>query len=117
MTGSQEKREYQGVPLASRLLALLIVGLLVGLPAVAFADPPDPTWIGGYWDDDDFDNAVIAIGSASAIPVRVDACVPGSVAVARLDSPQEERCQAPFRSAVSPRAPPVESPGSPLIRD
>ena len=100
------------MPPASRFFALLLVGLLVGLPAAAFADPPDPTWIGGYWDDDDFDNAVIALSSSSAIhvPAQIDAGAVGREAVARLDSLQEESCRAPVRSAVLPRAPPVDSP-------
>src|SRR5262249_16390223 len=70
------------------------------------------TWIGGYWDDDDFDNAVIALSSSSAIhvPAQVDAGAVGREAVARVDSPQEASCRAPVRSAVFPRAPPVDSP-------
>jgi hypothetical protein len=46
----------------SRALILLAVTLLsFGLVVAATVDPPDPLWIGGYWDDDDQDNAVIAI--------------------------------------------------------
>ena len=107
-----EKREYQGVPPARRLLALLIVGLLVGLPAVAFADPPDPTWIGGYWDDDDFDNAVVAITTVSAVegPARFDADVRCWIPLGRLDLSREQIPRTPVRSTASPRAPPVDSP-------
>ena len=47
---------------------LLVAALLVLVPA-AYADPPDPTWIGGYWDDNDFDNVVIFIVSACAVEV------------------------------------------------
>ena len=70
--------------LARRVFALLIGALLVGLPTVAFADPPDPTWIAGYWDDDDFDNAVIAIATASAVeaPPPVDGELPIWVPIA-----------------------------------
>ena len=47
---------------------LLVAALLVLVPA-AYADPPDPTWIGGYWDDNDFDNVVIFIVSVCAVEV------------------------------------------------
>ncbi len=55
------------MPRASRVLALVVVTLLIGLAPIAYADPPDPTWIGGYWDDDDFDNVVVFISGICAI--------------------------------------------------
>src|SRR5437879_5762384 len=35
-----------------------------GLGVAASAYPPDPTWIAGFWDDDDQDTAVIAVLSS-----------------------------------------------------
>ena len=98
--------------LARRVFAFFIAALLVGLPTVAFLDPPDPTWIAGYWDDDDFDDAVIAIAAASAVeaPPPVEAELPLWVAVARVEMPTQEAYRAPRRPAASPRAPPVVSP-------
>ena len=57
------------------IFAIVLAILLAGLTPIAYADPPDPTWIGGYWDDDDFDTVVDFITSASAIsaPLFVDA--------------------------------------------
>ena len=98
--------------LACRVFALVIVTLLVGNPIGAFADPPDPTWIGGYWDDDDFDNVVIAIASASAVeaPPRTD-CGPPLWQLVWRFNPQTKECPAASAfTAVSPRAPPVDSP-------
>ena len=98
--------------LARRVFALLIGVLLVGLPTLAFADPPDPTWIAGYWDDDDFDDAVIAITAASAVeaPPPVDTELPLSVPIALVEMPRHDAYGAPRRPASSPRAPPVDSP-------
>ena len=98
--------------LARHVLALLIAALLIGLPTVAFADPPDPTWIGGYWDDDDFDDAVIAITGASAVeaPSPVDTELPLWVPIALVEMPRQEAYGAPRRPASFPRAPPVDSP-------
>ena len=97
--------------LVSRVFALLIAALVVAVPTVAFADPPDPTWIGGFWDDDDFDNAVLAITSASAIEVasRIDAGFPLWIPIARVASEKEECLRTPVCTVVSPRAPPVVS--------
>jgi len=46
---------------ASEVCVVLLVAALLALVPAAYADPPDPTWIGGYWDDGDFDNVVIFI--------------------------------------------------------
>ena len=35
-----------------------MASFLGGLTPAAYADLPDPTWFGGYWDDSDFDTAV-----------------------------------------------------------
>jgi len=100
------------VLLARRVFALLIGALLVGLPTLAFADPPDPAWIAGYWDDGDFDDAVVTIATASAVeaPPPVDTELPLWVPMARVEMPKQEAYRAPRRAAASPRAPPVDSP-------
>jgi len=61
------------VPRAGVVLALVVVTLLIGLAPLAYGDPPDPTWLGGYWDDDDFDNAVVFICGICAIAAAFSA--------------------------------------------
>ena len=52
----------------SRLLpAVTLVGVLLTLRVLADANPPDPTWIAGFWDDADYDDVVILITSTSGI--------------------------------------------------
>ena len=89
-------------------LALLIVVLIAGLAPVAFADPPDPTWIGGYWDDDDFDNVVVFLLSTYAVvaPAQLHEVAAGS-AVAILQCPEPQVVTAPVADSASPRAPPL----------
>ena len=53
------------------LVALVLVGLILWLTPAAYADPPDPTWLGGYWDDDDFDTVVVFLARALAIHVPI----------------------------------------------
>jgi len=50
---------------AGRLLTAFLITLLVGLVPVAYADPLDPTRLGGLRDDDDFDTVVACIASTS----------------------------------------------------
>jgi hypothetical protein len=54
-------------------VAVILIGLVIGLTPLTFADPPDPTWVGGYWDDDDFDNVVVFISGASAVVASIAA--------------------------------------------
>jgi hypothetical protein len=56
-------------------LALLLVALTSGLAPLAYASPPDPSWIRGVYDDADGDDAVglITAGVGSvARPVSAD---------------------------------------------
>jgi hypothetical protein len=91
-------------------LVLSIVALLVGLAPTAFADPPDPTWIGGYWDDDDFDSVVNAITSTVAFkaPARPTVELPMLVPVAYVAPAKRHDWRVPLRAAAPPRAPPVD---------
>ncbi len=44
-------------------LALILVSALGVVASLAYASPPDPTWIAGIYDDDDFDDVVLAVTS------------------------------------------------------
>ena len=100
-------REYL-VRLLSGFWSLVLVALIVGLTPAAYADPPDPSWIGGYWDDDDFDNVVAFIASTCAIAVlcTVEAG-PRWAPVARVEPCEPNAAPTPLRSVASSRAPPV----------
>jgi hypothetical protein len=57
------------------VLGLILVASILTLTPLAHADPPDPTWVAGFWDDDDFDDVVGYITSAAgwlAEPVACD---------------------------------------------
>ena len=41
------------------LLVVVLIGLLFVLSPMAFASPPDPSWLGGFWDDADFDDVIL----------------------------------------------------------
>jgi len=95
------------VPRSASILALVVIALLVGLVPTAYADPPDPTWFGGYWDDDDFDNTVVFITSALAVVVTASAHArPLSVAAADVESPEPIVRRMLLSPATGPRSPP-----------
>jgi hypothetical protein len=47
------------------LMHVLVVALLALTP-LAQARPPDPTWLGGFYDDADYDDVVLLITTGSA---------------------------------------------------
>jgi len=78
------------------------------LVPTASADPPDPTWIGGYWDDDDFDNVVIFIVSACAVEVpSLTDFGPLWTPLIGIEPLQPRFVHVSSHAAASPRAPPI----------
>ena len=45
-------------------LVLILLSDLAALAPLAYASPPDPAWIGGIYEDDDFDDVVLAATAA-----------------------------------------------------
>ncbi len=49
------------------LWLLVLVGVVVALTPMAYASPPDPSWIRGLYDDADFDDVVVLLTSSVGI--------------------------------------------------
>ena len=90
------------------LVALVLVGLILWLTPAAYADPADPTWLGGYWDDDDFDTVVVFLASAFAIhvPIEVNA-EPLWIPIDRLEPAPATAAPCLLHRTSCPRAPPA----------
>jgi hypothetical protein len=95
------------------LRALLFVAALLTPPVsttLAHVDPPDPPWVGGYWDDDDFDSAVDAILQVAAVAPEPSA---GADPIRWVSVGRVERLDVGLvapkktRTTESPRSPPV----------
>jgi hypothetical protein len=90
-------------------LALLLLLGLSGLTPLAYASPPDPSWVRGIYDDADYDDVVVLITSAAAVtaPVLV-VDIRLLPPLAGLAPQRAEGCvpTRPF-SALQPRAPPA----------
>lgn len=50
-----------------RFLVLLLVGAMASLTCLAHASPPDPDWIGGFWDNGDYDDVVLLVTSGIGV--------------------------------------------------
>jgi len=76
-----------------RLIMVALLGALACLRTLAYADPPDPTWIAGFWDDADFDDVVILITSTSVVAETHSLCT--LERYFRLAQAQRSDCTSP----------------------
>ena len=96
---------FDGAMRSSRLSALLAIALLCSSVAVlplAYASPPDPSWIWGLYDGADFDDVVGLLTSGSAV---IDGLL--EISVGRTTSPDDTSETRPEFAPLQPRAPPT----------
>src|SRR5262245_36427073 len=89
-------------------IAVLLLGALFILPAIAHASPTDPTWIPGFYDDNDYDDVILFItGAVGAVESRILAPI-GPIIVCLgpiIPSRGRSASRCPLES-LSTRAPP-----------
>jgi hypothetical protein len=92
-----------------RALVLLLLVCLVTLTPLAFASPPDPTWMDGFFDDLDFDDVVVSLlWAAWAVEVDLLASLtPAPVSVHLVQSGEQPVRSTKVLSAFLGRAPPL----------
>ena len=81
--------------IAARLFVSVLSAILIALVPLAYASPPDETWIGGFYDDADHDDAVSAITDADGV-CNAAALGPFTGIGAMRSSVVEPRCTLPF---------------------
>jgi hypothetical protein len=92
-----------------RALVLLLLVCLVSLSPLAYASPPDPTWMDGFFDDLDFDDVVVSI-SWAAWAVEADplpSLAPVPVSVHRVQPGEQPVRSTTVLPAFLGRAPPL----------
>ena len=92
-----------------RALVLLLLVCLVSLTPLAYASPPDPTWMDGFFDDLDFDDVVVSI-SWAAWAVEVDllaSLAPVPVSVHLVQPAEQPGRSTKVLPAFLGRAPPL----------
>jgi hypothetical protein len=95
------------VPILALLFALVTV-LIVLLP-LAYAEPPDPTWVSGYFDDGDRDDTVFVVTSSLATVDPFPLCdwSPFPVFGPRVALGVPDLASTQYSSAADARAPPL----------
>jgi hypothetical protein len=96
-------------PAATLALLIALLFVLVALTPLAYATPPDPVWVSGFFDDDDNDNGVFLVTSSLATIDPFPACcwtpLPALGPVVALDDSSWSPSQV--ASSADARAPPV----------
>ncbi len=90
-------------------VALFLLAVLLALPVLAHASPPDPGWIPGFYDDNDYDDAILfIIGAVGAVDSGIVDPVGPVVVCLGLIPPSKPRSSSgrPLES-LSTRAPPT----------
>jgi hypothetical protein len=96
--------------LSLRIACALLLLLVGGLTPLAYASPPDPSWIRGVYDDDDYDDVVVLITSTAATTAPVTVVelrlLPplAGMAAQRTDGPVPTRPFSPLQSRAPPTA-------------
>jgi len=94
----------------ARSLVLVLALALLALTPLAYASPPDPVWVSGFFDDGDSDDAVFLVtsGTAALDPFPLDRSAPtpahGPAPVRDDASPVACFCLAPSDARASPAA-------------
>ncbi len=92
-----------------RWAGLIVILLVVALRTMAYANPPDPDWIAGFWDGADYDDVVVLVTSVSAVaetapPVHVG---PAREVVASVAADDDRACPVLAPLPHQSRAPPA----------
>lgn len=96
-------------PVSARGVVWVLLLALISLTPMAFASPPDPTWLPGLYDDADYDDVVLLITSGGGLAdVRLlDDTRPALNVVASLVPTYEQRAPVRLPARRSTRAPPA----------
>jgi hypothetical protein len=92
-----------------QLILLALLPALVVLTPLAYASPPDPVWVEGFFDDDDHDDVVVVVTSAGAaldqFPLDHEWTAPAPADP--VSQREEPSAQSRTLSGSTPRAPPA----------
>jgi uncharacterized membrane protein len=93
----------------SALVVWLLVLVVGALAAVAYATPLDPTYIAGFWDNDDYDNVITLTTSSSGTTdshAQTD-LMPLLVLIAPVPGGEDVLLSRASSSPHAPRGPPA----------
>ena len=91
-------------------LAVVTLGVLVVLAGLAYASPPDASWIPGIYDNADLDDVVVLVTAASGVVGPVDLAglhatpPPAAIAAQPPENTPVSACPAPLHARAPPLA-------------
>src|SRR5262245_43125307 len=90
-------------------VALALMGMMASLVAVAYASPPDPSWIHGIYDDGDHDFVVIRISATAELgdPFPLDRTCSDPPVAPLLPETDENPVPSEAFPVIHARAPPA----------
>lgn len=91
------------------LALLLLLPSVATLPAVAYASPPDPSWIQGIFDGADYDDVVVLVAATVALSdTFLDVALwPSRPLIGNAPQFEGSLGSTPPLSPLQPRAPPA----------
>jgi hypothetical protein len=98
--------------MARSAAAVVLVVVMLVLTPIAHACPTDPTWIGGFYDDNDYDDVVLFItGGLTAVSTTVvDPIGPTAIGLGQVDPSRPHTVPVRPLESLSTRAPPPALP-------
>jgi len=103
-------------PISSKLISPLIIALLAVLVSVAYASPTDPTWIAGFYDNADYDDAVTLLVDAPNASDRQGPTLAQQAPAVCILSPESIRVPRRTLRTQSSRGPPRNTFGFAALR-
>ena len=89
-------------------LAVLLLPLLAGLSSLAYASPPDQTWIPGMYDGADYDDVVSMIADSSMVDDPAPIHIAEALTVVGPVTPDAHfRLASIAPPSLRPRSPPL----------
>jgi hypothetical protein len=98
--------------MARSAAAVVLVLVMLSLTPIAHACPTDPTWISGFYDDNDYDDVVLFItGGLTAVSTTiVDPIGPTTNSLGQVDPGRPHTVPVRPVESLSTRAPPPALP-------
>jgi len=95
--------------LGSAFLTLLLVAVVGVLTPIAEASPPDPSWIRGMYDDNDFDDVIglITAGFGLVAEISLVDSRPDRIVITAVLPLDDAPVASLSRASAQPRAPPA----------
>lgn len=98
--------------MARSAAAVVLVLVMLSLTPIAHACPTDPTWISGFYDDNDYDDVVLFItGGLTAVSATVvNPIGPTAISLGQVDPGRPHTVPIRPVESLSTRAPPSALP-------